>query len=158
MQMGANMKRSTAVCGLDCAECELRDSCEGCGVLGKNCMIATCCRSKGQERCEDFFKPDGKCGLKEQLLSEIRALGIADMEDVTTLYALKGSFVNLEYMLPGGQKVKFWEDDKIYLGNQVGKKGSDRCYGITADETYLLICEYGENGSDPEIVVFKRRK
>lgn len=158
MQMGANMKRSTAVCGLDCAECELRDSCEGCGVLGKNCMIATCCRSKGQERCEDFFKPDGKCGLKEQLLSEIRALGIADMEDVTTLYALKGSFVNLEYMLPGGQKAKFWEDDKIYLGNQVGKKGSDRCYGITADETYLLICEYGENGSDPEIVVFKRRK
>lgn len=152
------MGDSIAVCGLDCSECEGKDNCEGCGVLGKNCMIAACCKSKGQERCEDFFKPDGTCSLKEQLLLEIRDLGIEDMEEVTTLYALKGSFVNLEYLLPGGQKVKFWEEDKIYLGNQVGKKGSDRCYGLTADETYLLVCEYGENGSDPEIVVFKRRK
>ena len=89
---------------------------------------------------------------------EIRDLGIEDMEEVTTLYALKGSFVNLEYLLPGGQKIRFWEEDKIYLGNQVGKKGSARCYGLTADENYLLVCEYGENGSDPEIVVFRRRK
>jgi hypothetical protein len=40
----------------------------------------------------------------------------------------------------------------------LGKKISGyRCYGLTADENYLLVCEYGENGKDPEIVVFRRR-
>lgn len=29
--------------------------------------------------------------------------------------------------------------------------------GLTADENYLLVCEYGENGADAEIVIFKRR-
>ena len=45
------------------------------------------------------------------------------------------------------------------MGNQLCKKdGSGRCYGLTADENYLLVCEYGENGSDPEIVVYRRRR
>ena len=61
--------------------------------------------------------------------------------------------------LPGGQKVKFWEDGRVYLGNQLEKQdGSCRCYGLTADENWLLVCEYGDNGSDPELVVYKRRE
>lgn len=27
---------------------------------------------------------------------------------------------------------------------------------LTADEHYLLVCEYGENGSDAEIVAYKK--
>lgn len=45
---------------------------------------------------------------------------------------------------------------KSYLGNQLRKKDSDRCYGVIADEHYLLVCEYGENGADAEIVVYKK--
>ena len=61
--------------------------------------------------------------------------------------------------LPGGQKVKFWDDSRVYLGNQLCKHdGSGRCYGLTADEEHLLVCEYGDSGSDPEIVVYKRRE
>ena len=60
--------------------------------------------------------------------------------------------------VPGGQKIKFWDDQRIYLGNQMCKHdGSGRCYGLTADEHHLLVCEYGDNGCDPEIVVYKRR-
>ena len=78
---------------------------------------------------------------------------------VTDLNALPGSYINLEYTLPGGQKVKFWEDGRVYLGNQLEKQdGSCRCYGLTADENWLLVCEYGDNGSDPELVVYKRRE
>ena len=44
----------------------------------------------------------------------------------------------------------------IYLGSQLHKRGSDRCYGIAADETYLAVSEYGENGADAQLVVFKR--
>ncbi len=38
------------------------------------------------------------------------------------------------------------------------KIGSDRLYGIVADENYLCVCEYGAEGTVPEIMVFKRRK
>lgn len=95
--------------------------------------------------------------MKEQLIAEFNALGIEDMGEVTELNELPGAYINLQYTLPSGQMIKLWDDDKTYLGNQICKKGSDRCYGLTADEHYLLVCEYGENGSDAEIVVYKRR-
>lgn len=143
------MKRS--ICGIDCDKCELNTTCSGCAEsggrpFGSECMLAKCDR-------------EGKriCDMKAKLIEEFNALNIDDMEEVTELYALRGSFVNLEYDLPGTQKIKFWDDDRIYLGNQLCKKGSDRCYGLTADENYLLVCEYGENGSDPEIIVYKKR-
>ena len=64
---------------------------------------------------------------------------------------------NLEYTLANGEKVKLLEDGKTYLGYQLEKERGDRCYGLVADERYLLVCEYGCNGADPEIVVYKRR-
>lgn len=79
------------------------------------------------------------------------------MAEVTSLNALKGSFVNLTYTLANGQTLKLLDDDKIYLGNQLYKKDNDRCYGLAADENYLSVCEYGENCSDAEIVIYKRR-
>ena len=28
---------------------------------------------------------------------------------------------------------------------------------VVADEKFILVCEYGCNGADPEIVLYKRR-
>lgn len=94
--------------------------------------------------------------MKEDLIRRFNSLGIQDMTEVTELHMLKGSFINLEYQLPSGQHVKLWEDDKLYYGAEICKKGSDRCYGLTADDKYLLVCEYGAGGTDAEIVVFER--
>ena len=91
------------------------------------------------------------------MIAEFNALGIEDMEEVTGLNALLGAYINLEYTLPNGQAVKLWKHEKIYLGNQLCKKNSSRCYGLTADENYLLVCEYGDDGSDAEIIVYKKR-
>lgn len=150
----------TTICGLDCQGCSMKDTCAGCAAtggkpFGGECMVARCCGKKNTD-CGDFAK--NVCHLKQRLIAEFNALGIKDMPKVTDLYALVGGFVNLEYKLPGGQTVKFWDDKRIYLGNQLEKIGTDRCYGLTADENYLLICEYGENGADAEVVVFQRRK
>lgn len=149
------------LCGLDCGECAWRGNCNGkCAEtnghpFGGSCMVALCCENKRCENCGKAF--EAPCRLKEQLISEFNGLGIEDMEEVTGLNALPGAYVNLEYTLPGGQKIKFWDDNRIYLGNQVRKKNSDRCYGLTADENYLLVCEYGD-GSDAEIIVYRKRK
>lgn len=149
------------LCGLDCSECGLKKECKGCAEtnghpFGGSCMIALCCRDKGCDNCGKSF--EAPCKLKTELIAEFNALGIEDMEEVTALNALRGAYINLPYALPGGQKIKFWDDDRIYLGNQIGKKNSSRCYGLAADENYLLVCEYGENGSDAEIVVFRKRR
>ena len=149
-----------SICGLDCGECGLRNKCGGCAETNGNpfggfCMVALCCENKRCENCGKAF--EAPCRLKEQLIAEFNGLGIEDMEEVTGLNALPGAYVNLEYTLPGGQKIKFWDDNRIYLGNQVRKKNSDRCYGLTADENCLLVCEYGD-GSDAEIVVYMKRK
>ena len=119
-------------------------------------MLGECCKAQGCESPASCFS--GKCALKEQLIREFNDLHIPHMGRVTDLNALPGSYINLAYTLPGGQKVKFWEDGRVYLGNQLEKQdGSGRCYGLTADENWLLVCEYGDNGSDPELVVYKRR-
>lgn len=96
--------------------------------------------------------------MKRQLIEEFNKLGIPDMKEITDLYEHKGDFVNLNFPLPNGEFVKLWDDNKTYYINQVEKENGDRCYGLTADKKYLLVCEYGCGGSNPEIVVFKRWK
>lgn len=145
------------ICGVDCASCAFREACSGCVAtqghpFGDSCILADCCKSKGQDRCAQCGEV---CALKSRLMQQFNALGIEDMEEITGLYALKGSIVNLEYPLPGGRKVRFWPDNRVLLGSQVEKKGSGRCYGLAADEHFLMVSEYGENGADPRIVIFK---
>lgn len=149
-----------SICGLDCTTCSLKNTCRGCSEthghpFGGSCMIALCCENSGCENCGSPFK--SPCNLKAQLINEFNALGIEDMEEVTDLNALYGAYINSEFQLPSGQTVKFWDDSRIYLGNQIRKKNSSRCYGIAADEHHLLVCEYGENGSDAEVILYKKR-
>ena len=150
-----------SLCGLDCAECPQKDNCGGCVATNGSpfhggCVVAACCGSQKCTNCGKFFEVP--CELQKKLIAEFNALGIEDMEEVTSLNALNGSYINLAYTLPSGQTVKLLKDDKVYLGNQLHKRNSDRCYGIAADETYLLVCEYGELGSDAEIIVYKKRE
>lgn len=141
----------TSLCGADCANCPLQSTCNGCcesngHPFGEKCMIAACCERSGNALCQ----------LKENLMAAFNTLQIPDMPQVTELYALRGAFINMPFTLPGGEQVKFWNDNKIYLGSQLLKENSDRCYGIAADETYLMVCEYGKNGADAELILFKR--
>ena len=62
-----------------------------------------------------------------------------------------------EYVQSNGEKIKLIDDTKIYLGYQFEKANSDRCYGLVADDKYMFVCEYGCNGSAPEIIVYKKR-
>ena len=96
--------------------------------------------------------------LKQKLIDEINALHIEGMPKVEKLNALVGKYVNLEYRLPNGTLVKFLEDGATYLGNQLEPKfGGERCFGVLANMDFILICTYGAVGSDPELVMYKKR-
>ena len=96
--------------------------------------------------------------FKEQLIQEINDLHIEGMPRVEKLNALVGKYVNLEYRLPNGMKVKFLNDGTTYLGNQLESEfGGERCFGVLANMDFILVCTYEKDGVNPELVVYKKR-
>ena len=96
--------------------------------------------------------------FKQRLIEEIHDLHVEGMPKLERLNALVGSYVNLEYRLPGGQKVKFLDDSATYLGNQLPSEfGGDRCFGVLANMEFILICTYEAEGANPELVLYKKR-
>ena len=96
--------------------------------------------------------------FKKQLIEEINALNIEGMPKVEKLNSLVGSFVNLEYPLPSGANVKFLDDNKTYLGNQLESElGGDRCFGVLASMDFIMVCTYEEEGANPELILYKKR-
>ena len=96
--------------------------------------------------------------FKKQLIEEINALQIEGMPKLEKLNALVGSYVNLEYRLPGGRTAKFLDDQTTYLGNQLESEfGGGRCFGVLANADFILICTYAEGGADPELLLYKKR-
>ena len=96
--------------------------------------------------------------FKAQLIKEFNELNIGGMPKVESLNSLVGSYVNLEYRLPNGDVVKFLDDNATYLGNQLECEfGGDRCFGIVGNMEFLLVCTYGVDGADPELVIYKKR-
>ena len=100
--------------------------------------------------------------FKRQLIDEINALSVEGMPKVEKLNALVGSYVNLAYRLPNGTNVKFLDDETTYLGAQLVSQfeehpGSDRCFGVLAGMDFILISTYGAEGTDPQLVLYKKR-
>ena len=96
--------------------------------------------------------------FKEQLVREINDLRIEGMPEVKKLNALVGSDVNLEYRLPNGAKVKFLNDRTTYLGTQLESEfGGERHFGVLAGMDFILVCTYEGEGTDPELVLYKKR-
>lgn len=96
--------------------------------------------------------------FKLQLIDEFNNLHIEGMPKVEKLNALVGKYVNLEYPLPNGKKIKFLNDEKTYLGNQLEcESDENRCFGILADTSFMLVCTYGKNSENPELILYKKR-
>ena len=101
-----------------------------------------------------------KC-IKLRLIRYIKRLNdlhIDGLPRVDKLNSFVGKYVNLEYTLPNGRKVKFLDDQKTYLGNQLEYEfGEDRCFGILANMDFILVCTYEKDGENPELLIYKKR-
>ena len=142
-----------SICGVECCnDCDRMKDCGGCvktdgHPLGGTCITAECIKRGG---FEEFKK------MKKTLIEEFNALEIQGLQ-VNDLNLLNGFYINLEYGLPNGQSVKLLGDNRVYWGNQIEIPGKDRCYGVAADDKYLLVCEYACNDTEPQIVAYIRR-
>lgn len=134
-------------CGNDCCkDCSRLAECGGCEKCKGHPFGGSCIA----ERNSNFDE------LKKSLIDEINALCIEELT-VNELFLLNGAYVNLEYPLSNGTAVQFLNDCDVYLGNQIERANSGRCYGVVASEEFILVSEYGCNGAEPEIVLYKRR-
>ena len=96
--------------------------------------------------------------FKMQLIKEINDLHVEGMPVVEKLNALVGKYVNLEYKLPNGGKVKFLDDNKTYLGNQLECGfGEGRYFGVLAGMDFIMVSTYDEDYGNPELVIYKKR-
>lgn len=147
-----------SICGVDCGICEFFKSkkCEGCLATNgcpfkKECFIGKYIKIGGKENFEMF---------KNKLIDEFNSLNVDGLK-VDNLYPLNGSFVNLEYILPNGKKVKFLSDDEVYLGNEIKCEFNDgeinKYFGVVCNSTFLLVSEYNEDKTNPEIIIYKSR-
>ena len=100
--------------------------------------------------------PHATSPIKKQLIAEVNALNIEGLPKIDNLFVLQGSFVNMEYNI-NGNSVKLLDDNASYWGNQV-QKDDGRCFGIACDEKCILVSEYGKDGADAELVIFKKRQ
>ncbi len=147
-----------SICGTNCSECKLfNNKCKGClntngCPFGKECFISKYIKIGGKDNYEL---------LKKQLIDEFNSLNIEGMNKIDNLYPLNGEFINLEYLLPNGNKIKFLNDDEIYLGNQVESVFNDgdlkKFFGLVCNMSFILVCEYDENCINPELLIYKRR-
>lgn len=148
-----------SICGADCDNCGYGKSnnCKGCKntngcPFGKQCFIAKYILIGGKDNYELF---------KKQLVDEINELHIPGMPIIDDLNPLNGTFVNLKYPMPNGKFVQLLDNNEIYLGNQVESDFNDgeilRCFGVLANMDFVLVSEYGPNGDNPEIIIYKKR-
>ena len=62
------------------------------------------------------------------------------MPEVTDLTALCGVYVNHEYTLPNGEKIKYLDDNSSYLGCQIKSELSDnRVFGLVSNGEFILV-------------------
>ena len=143
-----------SLCGADCDNCARKNECRGCEAtcgspFGGRCIAAQYIKLGGKEAYDKF-----KSGLLEEVNVLLRAL---DIPEADGLCELSGEFINLGYALPSGETVKFLDDKKIYLGAQISFADIGICYGVAADESFILVCSYSVNGSSPELIAYKKR-
>ena len=142
------------LCQRDCCEnCEFHEIvCAGCAETGGHPCGGTCVVAEGIQA-----KGLGALYAQEsEITKEINALNIEGLE-LCEMNLLLGGYVNLEYTLPGGKKARLLDDKRVYWANQLERPGTDRCYGVVADDSLLLVCEYGCGGEDAELLVYKKR-
>ena len=154
--LGSPRKLVCQCCGMPLEDCTTSREIDG----NFNEEYCKWCYSGG-EYTLDIWQVGGKEKLEEfkrQLIDEFNTLlSIEGLPRVEGLNVLSGEFINMEYTLPSGEKVKFLDDKKTYLGSQLEGTPGGRCVGIAANMDFLLICTYGENGEDPELVIYKKR-
>lgn len=94
--------------------------------------------------------------METKILESIKSLGNKEFDSINSVNLMDGSYLNLEATLPNGTVGKILDDNKKYYANQIDIKGTDKCYGVAADENMIAVYKYGCGGANAELVLWKK--
>lgn len=159
--LGSPQELICKCCGMKIEDCDISRDKDG----NYNEEYCKWCYSDGNFTLDFWKQYNNTSGIekfeefKKQIICEINEILVKEkLPKVENLNVLSGSFINLEYKFPNGEKVKLLDDKASYLGSQLEPENkNDRCIGIAANMDFILICSYEENGNNPEIIVYKKR-
>ena len=143
------------ICGADCGKCGFKADCKGCEEtcgrpFGGGCVAAEYISARGREEYGEF---------KKALLGEVNAvLSGCGMPAADGLHELPGFFIDLAYPLPNGEAVRFLDGKKVYLAAQIELGDAGLCCGVVADTEFILVCRYGPEGSESELIAYRSRR
>lgn len=98
------------------------------------------------------------CGITLGDYIRNRRLTLAgnEFENFNSLNLMDGNYLNIECTLPNGDKTKILDNDTQYYAKQIDIEGSDKCYGVAANEKFIAVYKYGCNGENAELVLWKK--
>lgn len=76
---------------------------------------------------------------------------------IEELSEYEGAFVNIEYTLPNGKKIKLLDDNDMYLAAQVENPELEICYGVVIDAGCIIIGSYDYEGSNAKLLLYRQR-
>ena len=80
--------------------------------------------------------------MEQVLLEKIKKLGIKEFENFNSLNLMDGNYLNIECTLPNGDKTKILDNNTQYYAKQIDIEGSDKCYGVAANEKFIAVYKY----------------
>ena len=142
---------SDTYCGAKCDECNSKNICKGCvntcgSPFGGRCAAAEYIKKNGLKAYTEF-----KAKLKDEINGLLEAERLPAVDDI---YELAGNLVNLRYTMQNGEKVRFLNDNDVYIGGMVNHGGA--FYGAVTDGNVMILSKF-DNGTDAELLLYKKR-
>ena len=112
----------------------------------------------------DYWKKYGELSengeleaFRARLIGEINALKVEGMPEVKALTALPADF-SPEVRLADGTAFRFPAGETPYLGARLESEfGTGQEYGVLANMAMIAVYLCGTDGSDPELLLYKKR-
>lgn len=132
-----------------CEKCSLKNSCFAKGEFVGSCIAEKYLSMGGNKYYSEF---------KSKLVSEINFyLKAEKIPEISELFEIPGEYINLKYPLESGEKTAFLRNDTVFFGNRIEFADLGVCFGAESFAGFILICSCGRDGSDPELILYKRR-
>lgn len=132
-----------------CEKSSLKNSCFAKGEFVGTCIAEKFLSMGGNKNYSEF---------KSKLVSEINFyLKAEKIPEISELFEIPGEYINLKYPLESGEKTAFLRNDTVFFGNRIEFADLGVCFGAESFAGFILICSCGRDGSDPELILYKRR-
>ncbi len=92
----------------------------------------------------------------QTLIKMFNDLGVDSMPTLTKLYGHKGDKINIECLLPNGERAKILDDSQMYYVAQLKNEETKTAFLLVTDKKQLAVFSSSEKENLPKLLIWKR--